>query len=144
MILVDTNILVHAANVRDPRHQPAREAVNKLCRQAGAWYLTWGICFEFLAVVTHRRVLPKPLSVDDAWMFIAAVCDAPGLQFLVPTERFASVAAEVLAEAKGLTGSELHDAETAILMREHGVKIIYTRDTGFHRFKFLEVIDPTA
>jgi len=29
-------------------------------------------------------------------------------------------------------------------MREHGIKRIYARDTDFHRFPFLEPIDPTA
>ena len=27
-------------------------------------------------------------------------------------------------------------------MREHGIRRIYTRDTDFHRFRFLEVVDP--
>ena len=43
-----------------------------------------------------------------------------------------------------LRGNLLYDAQTAILMREHGIKTIYTRDTDFHRFPFLEPIDPTA
>jgi predicted nucleic acid-binding protein len=29
-------------------------------------------------------------------------------------------------------------------MREHGVGRIYTRDTDFHRFPFLQPIDPVA
>ena len=36
----------------------------------------------------------------------------------------------------------VHDARTAILMREHGVRRICTRDADFHRFPFLEVVDP--
>jgi predicted nucleic acid-binding protein len=27
-------------------------------------------------------------------------------------------------------------------MREHGIGRIYTRDTDFHRFPFVEVVDP--
>jgi predicted nucleic acid-binding protein len=27
-------------------------------------------------------------------------------------------------------------------MREHGARRIYTHDTDFHRFAFIEVIDP--
>jgi len=30
----------------------------------------------------------------------------------------------------------------AILMREHGISRIVTRDTGVHRFPYLEVVDP--
>jgi predicted nucleic acid-binding protein len=29
-------------------------------------------------------------------------------------------------------------------MREHGIRRIYTRDTDFYRFPFLEPIDPTT
>jgi predicted nucleic acid-binding protein len=29
-------------------------------------------------------------------------------------------------------------------MREHGVRRIYTRDADFHRFPFLEVVDPLS
>ena len=38
----------------------------------------------------------------------------------------------------------MHDAHTAILMREHGIRTIYTRDADFHRFPFIEPIDPAA
>jgi predicted nucleic acid-binding protein len=31
---------------------------------------------------------------------------------------------------------------TAILMREHGISTIYTRDADFRRFPFLQVVDP--
>jgi len=43
-----------------------------------------------------------------------------------------------------LSGNLLLNAQTAILMKEHGIRTIYTRDTDFHRFPFLEVVDPTA
>jgi predicted nucleic acid-binding protein len=63
---------------------------------------------------------------------------------LVATDRHGEVASEVVGELPHLAGNIMHDAETAILMREHGVRRIYTRDTDFHRFPFLEVIDPTV
>jgi predicted nucleic acid-binding protein len=36
----------------------------------------------------------------------------------------------------------VQDAHTVALMREHGVRVIYTRDTDFHRFPDLEARDP--
>jgi hypothetical protein len=47
-----------------------------------------------------------------------------------------------IEEVPGLAGSILHDVHTAVLMREHGIRRIVTRDGDFHRFPFLEVIDP--
>jgi len=48
----------------------------------------------------------------------------------------------VVAEVPGLAGNLWHDAETAVLMREHGIRRICTRDTDFHRFPFVEAVDP--
>jgi predicted nucleic acid-binding protein len=73
---------------------------------------------------------------------VTTLLASPGLGILVPTQRHADVAEEVIAELSHLAGNLFHDAHTAILMREHGIKQICTRDTDFNRFPFLEVIDP--
>jgi predicted nucleic acid-binding protein len=69
---------------------------------------------------------------------------SPSMDMLVPTDRHSLVLAELVAEIPHLAGNIMHDAATAVLMREHGVKRIYTRDTDFHRFPFLEPVDPTT
>ncbi|HME21359.1 MAG TPA: hypothetical protein VKI44_08390 [Acetobacteraceae bacterium] len=51
-------------------------------------------------------------------------------------ERHADVATEVFVELPHLAGNLLHDAHTAILMREHGIRRICTRDTDFNQFPF--------
>jgi predicted nucleic acid-binding protein len=84
----------------------------------------------------------RPWSAPNAWKFIAVLIASPGLGLLVPTQRHATVAEQVIAEHPHLAGNLLHDAHTAILMREHGIRQICTHDADFHRFSFLEVIDP--
>ena len=61
---------------------------------------------------------------------------------LVPTHRHVEVAGDIILELPHLAGNLLHDAHTAILMREHGIRRICTRDTDFNQFSFLEIIDP--
>jgi predicted nucleic acid-binding protein len=51
---------------------------------------------------------------------------------------------QLTAEVPHLAGNILHDVHTAVLMREHGIREICTRDTDFHRFPFVKVIDPVA
>ena len=97
---------------------------------------------EFLRVTTHPRVMRRPWSAPAAWEFVTGLLASPGLAVLVPTERHADVAGEVILELPHLAGNLLHDAHTAILMREHGIGRICTRDTDFNRFPFVEVIDP--
>jgi uncharacterized protein len=73
---------------------------------------------------------------------VTALLASPGLGLLVPTQRHADVAGEVISELPHVAGNLFHDAHTAILMREHGIGRICTRDADFSRFPFLEVIDP--
>jgi predicted nucleic acid-binding protein len=67
---------------------------------------------------------------------------SPALGILTQTDRHAAVAEEVLRELPHVAGNLLHDTHTAVLMREHGIRRIYTRDADFHRFPFVEVADP--
>lgn len=143
MFVVDTNILVYAANRNAPEHVRCRELIEVWRRQASPWYLSWKIVYEFLRVTTHPRVLPHPWSLDQARRFMDSLFASPALIVLAESDRHADVAGEVFKELGiSLSGNLIHDAHTAVLMREHGIRRIYTRDADFHRFGFLEVIDP--
>ena len=142
MFVADTNVLVYAADESAPEHARCRGLVEDWRRRNGAWYLTWGICYEFLRVVTHARVMRHPWTMDHGVRFLSALQESPGLGILAPTDRHARVLADVVAEVPGLSGNIVHDTQTAVLMREHGIRRICTRDTDFHRFPFLEPINP--
>lgn len=142
MFVVDTNVLVYAADSGVPEHARCRALVEQWRRRHGAWFLTWGIAYEFLRVVTHPRVMRQPWTMEAGVGFLAALQDSPGLTFLVPTSRHTAVLEEVVADVPALAGNIIHDTQTAVLMREHGIRRICTRDTDFHRFPFLEPVDP--
>ena len=142
MLVVDTNVLVYAADIDSPHHAACRQWLEQRRARPDAWYSTWAIAYEFLRVTTHPRVMRRPWTANAAWKFVIALLASPGFDILVATLRHADVAAEVIAEIPELAGNLIHDAHTAILMREHGVRQICTRDADFHRFRFLEVIDP--
>lgn len=95
-----------------------------------------------MRVTTHPRVLRR-WEGSGSLEIIEALLASPGLSVLVPTEQHANVAAEIITELPELAGNVVHDAHTAIVMREHGIRRVCTRDMDFHRFPFLEVIDPT-
>ena len=125
-----------------PLHTACRDWLERQRVAADAWYASWPIFYEFLRVTTHPRVMRRPWNLSEAWQFVTALIASPGLDILVPTPRHAEVAGQVVAELPHLAGNLLHDAHTAILMREHGIRRICTRDSDFHRFTFLEVVDP--
>jgi uncharacterized protein len=142
VLLVDTNVLVYAADADSPFHAGCRGWLERQRIRADAWYTTWSILYGFLRVTTHPRVMRRPWNVTEAWNFVKTLLASPGLDILVPTPQHSMVAEEVIREIPHLAGNLLHDAHTAILMREHGIRQICTRDADFHRFPFLEVIDP--
>ena len=67
MFVVDTNILVYAADAQSPFHLPCLSAVERWRGLSSPWYLTAGICFEFMRIVTHPRALNVPQSAATAW-----------------------------------------------------------------------------
>jgi len=142
VILVDTNVLLYAADLDSDFHSVCRERLEAWRGQAAPVYLTWSICYEFLQVATHPRVFRAPWTLTRAWRFLAALLAAPALELLRPTGRHAAVLAQTLVELPDLRGNVIHDLHTAVLMREHGVSKICTRDDDFHRFPFLTVVDP--
>ena len=142
MLVVDTNILVYAANANSPFHQSCRRWLDQQRVRQDAWYTTWPILYEFLRVVSHPRVLRHPWTLPNAWDFIRTLMASPGLSVLGPTLRHSAIAGELIAEFPYLAGNIAHDLHTVVLMREHGIKQICTRDADFHQFAFLEVIDP--
>ncbi len=77
----------------------------------------------------------------EARRFITALVASPGFELLA-TRRHAAILEQTVAELPDVRGNQMHDLHTAVLMREHGVSRICTRDTGFHRFPFLTVVDP--
>ena len=143
MLLVDTNVLVDTANADSPFHSQSHAFLTRQREDRAPWYATWPVIYEFLRVATHRKVLPTPWSATRAWEFVAAtLLAAPGFSVLLPTPRHATVAEQTLKEFAGLSGNVMHDLHTAVLLREHGIRRIVTRDVDFHRFRFLEVVDP--
>ena len=142
MFVVDTNILVYAANEDQEEYDICKPLVEKLCNQTGIWHVTWAILYEFARVVTHPRVFVRPWSSPEAWRFIESLLLSPGLVVLTETERHSAVAAEFFRAHPYISGNLIFDVHTAVLMKEHGISTIYTRDSEFHKFSFVDVIDP--
>lgn len=142
MFLVDTNILVYAANRAAPEHAAAH-AFLETCRTGSEiWLATWSIFYEFLRVSTHPAVLPRPLALTEAWSFLQAVAASPTFQLLGETERHGEIVSELARRRPSVRGNHVHDFHIAALMLEHGVREIRTADADFHRFRFLQVSNP--
>lgn len=142
MYVVDTNILIYAADKNCEEHTICFKLLEDIRREILPWFLTWSIIYEFLRVSTHPRVFRKPLKINDSINFMKALLSSTGLKVLTETQNHAQLLTDTLIEVKGIKGNKLHDTHIAVIMREHGISKIYTRDNDFHIFSFIEVIDP--
>ena len=140
--VVDTNVLLYAANADAPEHAVARSFVLGMGRTADPWYLTSGILYEFLRVATHPKVFPVPLPWQDAIRFLTPLLEATNVHLLQAGDRHWPLLGTVLAELTYPSGNLFFDIRTVVLMREHGVRRIYTTDTDFLQFSDIEVSNP--
>ena len=142
MLVFDTNVLLYAANQESEFHDRCRWWLDRSRRDPSPAFLTWNICYEFMRVSTHPRALASPWSPPEAWRFVEVLLGSPSFGLLRATDRHRAILAQTLSDVPDVRGNLIHDLHTAVLMREHGVSRICTRDTDFHRFPFLQVVDP--
>jgi toxin-antitoxin system PIN domain toxin len=139
-VTVDANVLVYASNPAEPVHGAARELLDRLVAGPDLVYLFWPALLGYLRIVTRSRILPDPLSPEEAhgnveWLTAPSHVRTPGeLDGFWP----------LYAATAGATtrGNDVPDAHLAALMRQHGVGTIYTRDRGFRRFDGIRAVDP--
>lgn len=142
MFLVDTNLLVYAANRASPEHVRAALFLEGCRSGSETWSSTWSIFYEFMRVTTHPAILPRPLTLAQAWSFLRALAASPSFDLLLATSRHGEIVSGLADRHPGVRGNHMHDFHIAALMLEHGIREIRTADADFHRFRFLEVVNP--
>lgn len=142
--IIDTNILLYAVNGDCPEHPAACEFLGVGADDAlpGVFYVTEGICYEFLRVATHPRVFSSPLTAVQALDFLDALLADGRIRLLQPGDRHWECQRAVIATLPYPAGNLFFDIRTATLMREFGVRTIHTADRDFLQFTDIEVIDP--
>jgi toxin-antitoxin system PIN domain toxin len=140
--IVDTNLLLYGANADAPEHEAARDFLVEVGRPAAPWYLTEGIVYEFLRVATHPKVFPAPLVWRQALDFLAPFLAADHVHVLHAADEHWMVLDQVLSTITHPSGNLFFDVRTVVLMREHGIRRIFTTDTDFLQFDGIEVINP--
>jgi uncharacterized protein len=139
---VDANILVYASNSADPLHERAEALVQRVAAGPELIYLFWPTLLGYLRIVTHPAILPRPLAPRDAMRNVEALLDRPHIRTIGELDGFWLLYRAAAGEQA--RGNDVPDAHVAALMRQHGVRLIYTRDRDFRRFDGIDAKDPFA
>jgi toxin-antitoxin system PIN domain toxin len=142
--LIDTNVLLYAANASCPEHQVARTLLTEAARSADRWYFTDAILYEFLRVATHPKVFPRPLSWREAFDFLRPLLAGEAFTVLNTAPRHWELLEAELGTLSHAAGNLFFDIRTVVMMRERGIRTIHTRDKDFLQFRDLSVVDPFA
>jgi toxin-antitoxin system PIN domain toxin len=139
---LDTNILVYASNERDPAHRAARSLLERLTAGPDLLYLFWPTLLGYVRLVTSPRILVRPLGPVAAVENVSGLVQLPHVRTPGEADGFWDLYRATAGDR--LRGNDVPDGHIATLMRQHGVRLIYTRDRGLRRFEGIQVLDPFA
>ncbi len=140
---VDVNVLLYASDTSSPKHAEAIRFLKQRASDPDLFCIAWPTLIAFLRIATHPRIFAQPLSPDDALGNVESLLSLPRIRVLSEGEGFLEVYREVTAGFP-VRGNLVPDAHLAALLRQHGVRRLYTVDRDFRKFDFLEVADPFA
>ncbi len=138
---IDVNLLLYASDEGSPFHSEARAFVESCATGTQLLCLSWTTLMAYLRIATHAAIFRAPLSPSEARHNIENLLALPHVRLLSEDEGFWEVYVEA---TKGMTvrGNLVPDAHLAALMKQHDVRTIYTNDSDFRRFTFLDVRNP--
>lgn len=140
---VDVNILLYASDQSSPRHAPARQFLHDRAVDPDLCCLTWQTLMSYVRIATHPRITPAPLSPTEALANVNALLQLPRVVVLTEGDNFLETYREVTG-GLSIRGKLVPDAHLATVLRQHGVRTLYTSDADFRRFAFLDVRDPCS
>jgi toxin-antitoxin system PIN domain toxin len=136
VVLVDANVLLHAANTQARQHEVARDWLSRALGGTEPVAFAWTVLLAFLRLSTHPAVFPRPLTPDQAAEVLEPWIGSQAAVVLQPTRRHLPLLRGLLARA-GTAGNLVGDAHLAALALEHGATVV-SFDRDFGRFEGVE------
>lgn len=140
---VDVNLLLYASDRTSPHHAAALRFLEGRRSDPELFCLAWPTLMSYLRIATHPSIFAEPLSPSEALGNVAALLGMRQVRALAEQEGFLDVYRDV-AGSFPVRGNLVPDAHLAAILRQHGVRTLYTSDADFRKFVFLEIRDPLA
>lgn len=140
-VAVDANILLYASDEASPRHVRAREFLSQRAAGSEITYFAWSTLFAYLRVATHPRIFEQPLTPATAMANVEALLELPHVRVLSEADGFWNHYRDV-TQSISVRGNLVPDASLVALLRQHGVRVLYTSDKDFKKFDAIDARDP--
>jgi toxin-antitoxin system PIN domain toxin len=140
---VDVNLLLYASDLASPHHRSAARFLESRTEDPDLFCICWTTLMAYVRIATHPRIFSRPLSPEEALSNVESLIGLHRVRVLSEEERFLDTYREITAGAV-TRGNLVMDAHLAAVLRQHGVRTLYTADSDFHRFGFLDVRNPLS
>lgn len=139
MIALDTNIIIGLMVSSASMHKEVTEGVDRLDDSLCTTPTNIG---EVLRLLTHPKVFPSPLKISKATAALSELIDSYDIRILDEDIEWWKSLKDIENHIPGLRGNEVFDARIAICLKQHKIKRIYTYDSDFKKYSFLQTIQP--
>ena len=140
---LDVNVLLYASDTTCENHRAASEFLSEITSDGETVYLAWMTVMSYLHIATHPRIFDTPMSPKEAQTNIDSLVAVPNVRCISEIDGFWKTYLDVAGETP-VRGNLVPDAHLAVILKQHGIRTLYTHDRDFRRFPFLRVIDPFA
>lgn len=139
MIIIDSNILLYAANLAASEHERASAWLEQalVAERIG---LPWVSLWSFLRIATNARLFPRPIPAREAFKEVRAWLELPSVTVVQPGPHHAEILEKLVTESQA-AGPLVSDAVLAALAMEYGA-VLASTDNDFRRFPTLRWINP--
>jgi toxin-antitoxin system PIN domain toxin len=141
--LLDTNVLIYAADAGSPFHEPARQLRDRGFRGELPLVVSPQVLLEFFAVVTNSRRVQAPRSPQEATAEMAKYMRSHHIRTIYPRPDILQRVLALHAQHPQVTRQEIFDLYLAATMLSNGITRIYTyNQQHFTPFQELTVLTP--
>jgi toxin-antitoxin system PIN domain toxin len=138
---IDANLLLYAANADSDENDRAVQFLQECVDRGEVLCIAWPTVMAFLRISTHPSIFPAPLSWEEAAQYVDTLLEVPHVRTLSELEGFWDLYRELAADLLP-RGNLVPDLHLAAILRQNGVRTLYTNDRDFLKFGFLDVRDP--
>lgn len=140
--LIDTNVLVYAADKSSPFHEASKDLRDRGLKGEISLCLFPQILCEFFAIVTDRKRVSSPRSQEVALAEIEKYLEAGSIQKLYPGPDILNIICELLKHYP-VRKQEIFDLQLVATMLSNDINRIYTHNVDdFRKFKEIDVLEP--
>jgi uncharacterized protein len=141
--MLDTNVLVYAADAGSPFHEAARQLRDRGVRGEIALVVCPQVLLEFFAVVTHPRRVHTPRSPQEASAEIAKYMRARRIRTIYPGPDLLQHVLALHAQHPHVARQDIFDLALVATMLANRIACIYTyKQQHFTPFHELTVLTP--